>query len=118
MRCVWEKIMTFRFEPGKAKYAQVADDLRRRIRSGDLPTGCSLGDIFKMAESYGCSMGTVRHAQSILVAEGLLSEIRHGVATRVLATPSAPQVEPLLERLRRMRKDIDEIIKRLEGDAA
>jgi DNA-binding FadR family transcriptional regulator len=110
--------MSFQFRPGKAKYQQVADDLRRRIRVGDLREGDSLGDIFKMAAYYGCSWGTVRQAQRLLVAEGLLSEIRAGVPTRVIALPADPEPDPVLIQLRKLRRELDEIIARLEGDAA
>jgi DNA-binding transcriptional regulator YhcF (GntR family) len=105
----------FAFEAGRPKYQQVADDLRRRIREGELPIGVSLGDIFLMGEHYGCSWGTVREAQRRLVAEGLLSEIRPGLPTRVIAVPSEPVPDPLLTRLYKLRLDLDEIIADLES---
>src|SRR5215216_3688472 len=100
----------FRFEPGTPKYRQVAEDLRRRIRIGDLAVGDSLGDIFDMAKHYGCSWGTVRMGQRLLVDEGLLSEIRPGLPTRVIAMPSVPQPDVALVRLRKLRRDLDELI--------
>jgi DNA-binding transcriptional MocR family regulator len=60
----------FKFEAGGTKKQQVTEDLRRRIRTGDLPLGESIGDLFKLAEYYGCSWGTVRDAQRPLVEEG------------------------------------------------
>lgn len=105
----------FAFEAGKSKYQQVADDLRRRIRDGDLPVGASLGDIFRMGEYYGCSWGTVREAQRLLVTEGLLSEIRPGLPTRVLATPLEQEPNQLLTRLLKLRRELDEIIDSLEN---
>jgi DNA-binding FadR family transcriptional regulator len=109
--------MAFRFEPGRPKYQQVADDLRQRIRTGDLPVGSSLGDIFKAGEYYGCSWGTVREAQRQLVAEGLLSEIRPGVPTRVIALPAAAP-DDVLVKLRKLRRELDEIIVGLERETA
>jgi DNA-binding FadR family transcriptional regulator len=107
----------FSFEAGRPKYQQVADDLRRRIRTGELTVGSSLGDIMMMAEYYGCSWGTVREAQRRLVAEGLLSEIRPGLPTRVIAVPEDPEPDRNLARLRKLRRDLDEIIASLEAPA-
>lgn len=108
----------FEFQPGEPKKQQVAEDLRRRIGTGDLRVGDSLGDIFRMAEHYGCSWGTVRAAQRLLVTEGLLSEIRSGLPTRVIAVPSSPGRDPVLDSLHKLRRDLDQIIAGLEGRAA
>ncbi|MDQ1745670.1 MAG: hypothetical protein QOE23_4009 [Pseudonocardiales bacterium] len=104
----------FKFEAGGTKKQQVAKDLRRRIRTGDLPLGESIGDLFKLAEYYGCSWGTVRDAQRPLVEEGLLSEVKAGVPTRVIAVPAGDATPDVLPKLRELRREIDAIIKQLE----
>ena len=55
-------------------------------------------------------------AERVLVAEGLLSEIRAGMPTRVISVP--PQSEnALLTLLRKVRRDLDKIITDLEATA-
>jgi DNA-binding GntR family transcriptional regulator len=96
---------------------------RRRIHIddlhvGDLHVGDSLAGLDQMAERYGCSWGTVREAQQLLVDEGLLSKIRAGVPTRVIAVPAQPEPDPALSKLRKVRRELDEIIADLEKAAA
>jgi len=106
----------FEFAPGRSKKQQVADDLRRRIRASELQIGDSLGDIFRMAEHYSCSFCTVRAAQQILVDEGLLSEIRPGVPTRVIAVPAAQnEGSQILLKLVKLRNELDELIAGLQA---
>jgi DNA-binding transcriptional regulator YhcF (GntR family) len=111
------KIITelFEFVPGRPKYRQVADDIRRRIRDGELQVGDSLGDLGKLEKHYGCSWGTVQAGERLLVDEGLLSQIRAGIPTRVVAVPSQLEPSVTLVRLRKLREELDEIIDDLEA---
>jgi DNA-binding GntR family transcriptional regulator len=54
-------------------YARIADDLRRRITSGELPTGALLPTQKELAESYQVARMTARQAISELVNEGLVT---------------------------------------------
>lgn len=58
--------------PGLAKYAQLADALRRAIRRGGMTPGLQLPTEQQLAALSPFSLGTVQHALRNLVAEGLL----------------------------------------------
>jgi DNA-binding GntR family transcriptional regulator len=98
----------FTFRPGEPMKKQVADDLRRRIAEGEFGVGDSMGDIYLMAEHYGSSVGVVRAAQVVLGVEGVLSEIRWGKPTRVIALPQedSSDVTALIDRLRILNRDM------------
>lgn len=54
------------------KYAAIADDLRGRILSGDLPAGAALPSNEDLAAQHGVARGTVRRAIEDLQREGLV----------------------------------------------
>ncbi|MER7551992.1 MULTISPECIES: GntR family transcriptional regulator [Streptomyces] len=58
-------------------YEQIADDLRRSIRAGELRPGDRLASESKLAEQYRKSVPTVRQALRVLQSEGLI-EKQHG----------------------------------------
>lgn len=66
-------------------YIQVADDVARRIREGEIPR--KLPAERALAEEYGVSYITVRHAMAILRERGLIVSI-HGRGTFVAASMS------------------------------
>jgi DNA-binding GntR family transcriptional regulator len=105
------------FTSGRTKRDQVADEMRRRIGDGSWPVGQSVGDLFKLEKEFGVSWGTVRAAEEILVSEGLLSEVRAGVPTRVIAQPARTCVDEELLRLRAVHRDLGNIIANLESRA-
>ncbi|WP_083660688.1 GntR family transcriptional regulator [Acuticoccus yangtzensis] len=77
--------------PGDVKlYAIVCDRLRRQIRSGQRTSGDRLPSLEALAQEFGVSLITVRHAVSMLEAEGLL-ERQHGRGTFVAHGPNARQ---------------------------
>lgn len=55
---------------GQPAYLQLADDLRQRIRSGQLPTGTMLPSTQELIDSSGTSSTVVKNAVSILRSEG------------------------------------------------
>lgn len=69
-------------------YERIADDLRDRIRAGELAQGDRLPSETTMAEHYGNSLPTLRQALGLLQAEGLI-EKQHGRGNfvRTLRTP-------------------------------
>ncbi|MFB7866151.1 winged helix-turn-helix domain-containing protein [Streptomyces sp. NPDC056069] len=55
---------------GQPAYLQLADDLRERIRSGELATGTALPSAQELIASSGASSTVVKNAVSLLRAEG------------------------------------------------
>jgi DNA-binding GntR family transcriptional regulator len=70
-------------------YRQIADDLRSKIRAGELPPGAQLPTQEQVASQWGVARMTARQAMAALVNEGLVStqqgrgstvrEVRHMV---------------------------------------
>ena len=67
---------------GVPLYRQIEEDLRDRIRSGDLRPGAQVAPEPDLMAGYGVSRATVRQALAGLIGEGLL-EIRRGLGTYV-----------------------------------
>ena len=61
-------------------YAQVADDVQRRITAGEIST--KLPSERSFAEEYGVAYTTVRHAMALLRERGLIVTV-HGRGTYV-----------------------------------
>jgi GntR family transcriptional regulator len=57
---------------GRPKYRHLADELRRRISTGEIPAGSALPSEPSMARDFGIAVGTVRQALALLRAEGLV----------------------------------------------
>ncbi|WP_051362503.1 winged helix-turn-helix domain-containing protein [Amycolatopsis thermoflava] len=57
-------------------YEKMADHLAKRIASGDLAPGKPLPAERRLAEEYGVSLGTARHATHLLRKRGLVVTIR------------------------------------------
>lgn len=66
------------------KYRAIAAELRAEIRSGILPVGSPMPSRAKVAERFGVSHVTARHAGSILEAEGLV-RVEQGRRTLVIS---------------------------------
>ena len=70
--------------PGVPLYRRIEEDLRARIRSGELPPGTQLETELDLMDRYRVSRATVRQALAPLIGQGLL-EIRRGLGTYVAA---------------------------------
>ncbi|MFB7618760.1 GntR family transcriptional regulator [Kitasatospora sp. NPDC056181] len=55
---------------GQPAYLQLADDLRKRIRSGELAAGSALPSTQELIGGFGVSSTVVKNAVSLLRAEG------------------------------------------------
>lgn len=64
------------------RYRQIADELRRRILTGDLPAGAKLPSENQLAVEFNVAPETARRALGTLAAEGL-TEAKRGSGTRV-----------------------------------
>jgi DNA-binding GntR family transcriptional regulator len=65
------------------RYVQVADDIERRIASGELKPGTRLISERDLSGFYGCSYGTIRRSMKELRTRGLIETI-HGKGTFVV----------------------------------
>jgi DNA-binding LacI/PurR family transcriptional regulator len=75
----------------------LADDLRRRIRSGILPEGAFVDDIRTLSERYRISYNTVRQALRVLADDGLL-DLQRGRRARVVACEADRPLKPEAKR--------------------
>ncbi|MGA3037722.1 MAG: GntR family transcriptional regulator [Vulcanimicrobiaceae bacterium] len=84
-----------KFDGPEALYVQLAEDLARRIYSGEYGPRRRLPGEFELVDRYGLSRVTVRQAMSVLERRGLVIR-RRGVGTFV-ASPKVHQdlAEPL-----------------------
>jgi GntR family transcriptional regulator len=73
-------------------YVQLADLLRERIESGDLPAGSPVGSESRLLQEYGLGRDAVRMAISLLRSEGLVTTTR-GRGSVVRETPQRRRVE-------------------------
>ncbi len=68
--------------PRQPLYHQIADDLRGKIESGDLPRGSQLPTELELRDTYEASRNTIRDAIKRLISQGLV-ETRQGQGTFV-----------------------------------
>jgi len=80
---------------GSPRHRQIADALRRSIRSGVYERGTQLPSERELAEEFDVSRGTVRQALATLRAEGVVAS-RKGARGVVLAEPRAQSFSELL----------------------
>jgi GntR family transcriptional regulator len=60
---------------GRTAYANLADELRRALRTGEFPPGAKLPTENELAELHGLSRQTIRRAMQDLVNEGLIYRV-------------------------------------------
>lgn len=71
-------------EPGRARYAVLAQALRERLLRGEWPPGAAMPAEQVLAAGHGVALGTMRQALQLLVTQGLIERI-HGRGTFVRA---------------------------------
>jgi len=81
-------------------YLRVADDLRARIESGEMPPGSRLPSVAELIQQYGGSNSIATKAYRLLVEEGLVVS-RHGAGHYVRST----ETPELLVRCHRRRSE-------------
>lgn len=82
-------------------YLRIADDLRTRIESGELPPGTRLPSVAELCAQHRCSNSVASGAYRLLADEGLVVS-RHGAGHYVR---SAETPELLVRRHRRRSED-------------
>lgn len=83
--------------PRRPAYAQIADDLRRRIVSGALAAGDRLPSEDALADRYEVSRSTIREALRVLTSQNLVVTTRGVTGGTFVAVPDPAQVADLLE---------------------
>ena len=83
------------------RYQGIADELRARIRHGELATGARLETQRQLAKRFGVTLMTLRQALEVLEREKLI-ERRHGLGTFV----AAPSIDYDILQLRRFAGDL------------
>jgi GntR family transcriptional regulator len=83
------------------RYHTIAEELRGRIREGDLRPGAPLDNQRKLAQSFGVTLMTLRQALEVLERESLIVR-RHGLGTFV----AAPSIDYDILQLRRLAGDL------------
>lgn len=88
-----------------ARYHEIADDLRARIKAGEWKIGDKLPGISALQDYYKVekSLGTIRSAQQLLVADGML-RTEQGVGAFVTATEPIRAVTDLAVTLTEARE--------------
>lgn len=119
----WHEAANFRRRDRQALAQCIADDIRRRIVTGDLPVGRRLPSIQKLARLLGVSAPTAQAAIHILVALGFVRVSRgNGTYVRSLPNDSASLIHALMHasplELAAMRGAIDERAAPLAAAAA
>lgn len=89
-------------------YQKVADEMRRRICSGEFPVETRLPGRRELAEEFGCTSVTIRSAMQVLLDEGYIV-MRQGLRPMVVRTSPAPRrwtpqgsLVPLIAQLREL----------------
>ncbi|MET8418199.1 GntR family transcriptional regulator [Streptomyces sp. NPDC005134] len=59
------------WDPTRPKWEQIADEVRRRVGSGEYPPHALVSEV-KLEAEFGVARGTVRKAVAALREEGLL----------------------------------------------
>jgi DNA-binding GntR family transcriptional regulator len=63
---------------GVPRYQEIADSLRGRIDSGELPPGAMLPSITRISQEWGVSETTAANAIKLLHSEGLIRNEQGG----------------------------------------
>jgi GntR family transcriptional regulator len=84
-------------EPPRARYQQVADDLRDAIKRGEFAPGAMLPSQPELARRYGLNQTSINRAIAVLRAEGYV-RVEHGRGAFV-------QEVPTVRRVRRIDRD-------------
>ena len=84
-------------EPPRARYQQVADDLRDAIKRGEFAPGVMLPSQPELARRYGLNQTSINRAIAVLRAEGYV-RVEHGRGAFV-------QEVPTVKRVRRIDRD-------------
>jgi len=81
----------------RARYRQVADELRKAIKRGDYPPGSALPSQPDLAKQYGLNQTSINRAIALLRADGLV-RVEHGRGAYVQEIPTVKRVRRIPRR--------------------
>lgn len=102
-----------------ARYHEIAEDLRRRIRAHEFPVGAQLPGISALQEHYKVppnSLNTVRKAQQLLVADGML-RTQQGVGVFVTSAEPVYREVDVVEVLHEARDRVAQALAAIQATA-
>lgn len=103
---------------GRPGYLQIADDLRRQIRTGSLAPGAALPSTAQLCQRYDVSASVVKAAISVLRTENLVVGqqgkgvfVREGAAEASVEATSAegPASPDVMDQLAQMRQTLADL---------
>lgn len=104
---------------GRAKYLEIADDFKRRIRDGQLPPGEKLPSETELMNTHGVSRTVARQAISRLREDGYA--ISHQGKGSFVTLPGEPrpakrsaEFEEIAGYLSEVRRDVRRLAERME----
>ncbi|KOU54916.1 hypothetical protein ADK57_46070 [Streptomyces sp. MMG1533] len=104
---------------GRAKYLEIADDFKRRIRDGELPAGEKLPSETELMTTHGVSRTVARQAISRLREDGYA--ISHQGKGSYVTLPGearpakhSPEFEQITEYLSEVRRDVRRLAERMD----
>jgi DNA-binding GntR family transcriptional regulator len=109
--------LTLTTSTGRAKYHQVADDLRAKIAAGTYEVGGDLPSTSRIMDTYVVSSTVAKFAIRELKAEGLVVG-QPGKGVYVLRKPDAPKPSPdyveLLDQIATLRDTFEATIRSIQ----
>ncbi|MEV0150361.1 MULTISPECIES: winged helix-turn-helix domain-containing protein [unclassified Nonomuraea] len=102
---------------GRPGYLQIADDLRRQIRTGSLAPGATLPSTAQLCQRYDVSASVVKAAISVLRTENLVVGqqgkgvfVREGAAEASVEAGAEGAVSPdVMDQLSQMRQTLADL---------
>lgn len=104
---------------GRAKYLEIADDFKRRIREGELSPGTKLPSETELMSAHGVSRTVARQAISRLREDGyVLSHQGKGSFVTLPDEPRpakhSPEFEEIAGYLSEVRRDVRRLAERMD----
>lgn len=104
--------------PRHTRYHEIADDIRRKIRTGTYPVGTAIPSLTKLIGEYDASGTVVQRALRELKHEGVLVG-QPGKAVYVEREPDTDQhsaeFTEIMDQIRQLREALDETAQTLDG---
>jgi GntR family transcriptional regulator len=113
------------------RFQEIAEEIRRRIRAGDVRPGERVGTYESLSKDYGAAIGTIRNAIAVLADEGLITTTQGvGIFVAELLPPAGGghsaeyvdvmrQLAEISDQVRRLGERITELertARRASGD--